>query len=782
MTNQEIDQLRLWSPKDFRKLKNKWQSKDEFETVKAVRVRFERMKYGREHSCPFTNDPFEESQALRTTNKDRVSQGDWLAFWNRSMKAYMMHADYTPGLVNLKSSTTFATVEAFLAESINTNIGIAINPTVQSDKLKARVYDHTLQSLENIHDWKSVDMDIYRAAAIYGTAFNYNPYIRSVREVEMILDRSAVEKKMERLTSEKRESEIQEIEKIQKMKKPITEKQQVIDYDDVGYIYRSPYDIYVDENAWELHGLTRKAMDLIDRYTPSIDQFLEEFNSTLDPYILKENVKKVKPSQEATDDYGSEEPFFTRPGDFDTNSDKVEVLHYYNQFKDQYYIVANDILIRKGPIPYKFKGIPYAINRYSKLDNQLYGAGIPAVTERFQAYEESLLSLKIDANALRATPPIVINSQSTSFEDVESGWQKIEPRQMIEVGGDVSDASIRVLNMGGNDFGLDKAISDLREQSIMATGINAMQFSVPTNQPVRNNMMMAESTQKFIKKAHFFLAEGKRDTTQQRILLIKQYYPEIYEEIYDEYTQSDTKKYKSIEIEGYNIGDDLSEEPISGSSFLELKPEYLSLDGQLALQIEIDSLVPTSRAVQVQNIAQAFNLLLPVLSNPQLLNAPGVIDMVTDYVEFTGLSRRIIEKLQNEDSPQEMAEAEMENEAMMEGEFSEGMPGRSYKHIMIHALKLVELYSQARNTEPSPAELEKIGTAIQLISEHMVADNALGAEKANYAMSLGAQFQPQPEQPSEQEMMQMAQEQMPPPGGEEMAMIDANSTGQVPQI
>lgn len=708
--------------KDSPKLSAKWNSKKEFNVVKKVWGRMIDMEDYKKSSCPWV---MPDSETAIDDNGDESSYfdsgigSDWKDCFDNSYKLWSMWHDIVPGRSNLKSPISFAPVEAALADFISGNNVITFTAPEDSenddDDIKAEIYQALYDSLRRKGNFKDTEVESFHECLITGTCIEYNGYIYKA-------SRKTFSKKKDELLKGKTD---EEKEKLLTAKKPETEKKLVVEYDDIGKIHVSNYEFYVDPGARCLRGYSYEAADCIWRQSPTVEQVKSEFSNSFDPYVIKENIKSIKKAKDLASDYDGIKPFFRI---LDTSSNKVDLIRYYSKADDKYIVIANDVIIRNGPLPYDHKQLPFTRGRFFEYPGLFWGIGIPTLLESLQSEDETIRNMALDQLKIILNPPIFISSDI--FEDVDSGWDRIEPGLKVEVSGSVGQDNIRF--MPGSEYRpeVTQTRNALREDSIMTSGINPITYSLPQqNEAVRNNIMTNESSQKMIKKGIYFWSQGQIEGAKQDVMLMKQFYPEDFdvETIKDESGKEMTvKKYKSIKLNGKEIFDDngkLSKKSIEGKSRLEILPEYLDIDGDLEVWMDTDSILPPSKALMLQNLQQALTILPKILSTPTMLEAPGMTELIRDYVRELNLSEKIIDSLASPSTEAQIALAIEQESQIISGATIAGIPGESDNHKLHHISTLLDLLNTLQDPNVSMAEKESIRPVAVELAEHIKTDN-----------------------------------------------------------
>jgi len=781
--------------------KGKWQNKHQWEVVSSVRKRLDQLVLYRRTSCywstPFTGPTLSEQdliqQNINTQELGTRSTGtNWNIHWDLMFKAWIKWKQYIEGMSNLRSPISFANVEAMMAEFQENNYSVFLQPQNDHDKSHVLVYKAYLRYLESKRDFAAAKASSFHTTAIAGTGITYNPYIDKRRKVEKLITGEEANEYIKNIKNPEYAAKL--LKRLTDDNMPITQEVEIVDYNDPAIIPVNIYEFFIDDSARVLQGLNHEAIDCFWRTTPSVEQTLIEFGDMCkDPYVIKENVKKVKPAYQAAAAYGMNQKFFKTPNDLINNQTKVELLRYYNKVTDKYIVIANDTLIREGPLPYNHKELPFSRHTLVNFEDQFYGIGVPAVLEDIQAADETILNMYIENSKISLNPPVVFNNQI--FEDMDSQYQRIEPGQKIEGSGPVTPDNMRWFEgpqMHTND--ILQFRQSLNQDAIKAAGINDLAYanSAP-NEAVRNNIMAMESTFKIIKKGIKNWAEGYKESIRQILSHIEQFVPEAFtEEAIENDPDKTMKRYKQIPMDDFVLRTDpqtgeLLEEPSLKRSYFEIKPEFLDLKEHPEIVIDVDTILPISANMEIARSEQALQILMPLITNPNILQNPMAMELIKDFCKTHGFGSNIMDKFQrDEDDQKDLEESEMQNEEMMQGKKVSGIPGESDAHKLNHAMLVFDLKSQideAENTiklaeyQGNPQIAKEHDTRINAYNAliaHIVVDNQSKMAASQVASQLPVQLTLSQEQ--QQQMMQqmnpMGQSgQMPPmsPGGPQVS-------------
>jgi hypothetical protein len=780
-----------WDDSQYKEYRAKWANKGEYEVVSEIRERFRAMSEARRASCPWAS-PFED--LVKTDSDSENSDGgvwtgtNWSDRWNLDDQLYMMHHEYEQNRSNLKSPTSFAPIQAALAEFQSNDVDVLFGATRLEDEGKIKLNKYIHEDWENRYNVQQQKKTTFFETITRGTSLPYNGWLLKSREVDIIQSSAKTRKEVKKMVDE-RNAEIQAAkDTIMKDMKPLVKRETLVEYNDCIYVPTSLFEIFVDPDARVLRGPAYEAADIAWRQLPSLEQFRSEFLNSSDPYVKKENVKKVRSAMQAQDDYGDMNPFFKSPQDI--TGTKVELIRYYNKQTDKYIILANDVLVREGPLPYNHKELPFSRHICFELKDQFYGAGLPVMLESLQSEDETLRNMALDHMKLKLNPPLLINTDI--FNDIDQGWEFIEPGLKVEVGGKLGPENIQWFDAPGVGFDFYKMREGLRDDAVVTSGINPTAYSMPRpNEPVRTHILSMESTLKMVKKMMQNWGEGWINSVRQFVKVRQQMLPESFieeaasdggktrkypviktkgvqlEAIWQEQGVGNPTNKRSMGIQENNIGDDNGYFDLS--TLMNENGEYLDLLGDIDVQIDLDSMVPRSHGLKVEQIDKAMAVLVPLLTNPMALQAPGVNQLIREYIKINGIDQRIGEELQEESTEVQEQWADDQEQQMMNGVRVQGVPGESAVHKMHHMRILMALTTKKEEIEgsfggqtdqlgnpmePSPQSqhaLAQIAETIALLSEHLAVDDTDKPKAVGLTMQAAQQAtnpQPQGSDPS----------------------------------
>jgi len=501
---------------------------------------------------------------------------------------------------------TTSTVEQILSEMVDQSPQPILLPLSNEDKPRATVMKHVFN-----FTWETADGDdelenTLKDCLIYGNGFVQEYYWKDRRLIRTLVG----------------------MEKGEKGKKlPKYNETEIFEYDDCYMENVSPYELYFDEVARTINRGPYKCRDAIRRYIMKLDDFKTFFSG--DVWDQFNNVRYVRPGGD-TNWYSYYQP----PNDVD-KSDEVEVLWYWSRSpNDSLRIVANDVLIKDGPNPYKHKQIPFAMTYDVKRPHKFYHKGEPKLLESIQKELNIIRRMITDRNHLDIDKMFLVGRNETFSEDEVIS----RPHGFIRVDDPSNYKPIEYNDMPAS-VGL--TLGEINKDATRVTGVND-RFSIgatpitATDAAIKKEQMMQSIKAKLRRLENGLLI----DVGRMRVSNIIQFYsqPKLEQIVGDAgvkefadlnleaqkagYIQIDGKVYKksyrNIRIEDKALQPDvrgqIQEIPQKGYSFFDLKPEYFVpvARGGFQIRFKAGSTMPVSKALMVKQTQDAVTQLMPL--------------------------------------------------------------------------------------------------------------------------------------------------------------------------
>jgi len=150
--------------------------------------RMERMEEYRSISCPYQT--WSSTWEVNTPNSKGLLIGggyDWVDYWNNCERGYRRLRKIYAGRSNLKSSTIFAAVEAFLSEVQENNVGINYSGTTEESEKKAKIVGPLDNKIEHVYNFPSERKKNWKTGAVKGSTIIYTgvAYEKCLKELAM---------------------------------------------------------------------------------------------------------------------------------------------------------------------------------------------------------------------------------------------------------------------------------------------------------------------------------------------------------------------------------------------------------------------------------------------------------------------------------------------------------------------------------------------------------------------------------------------------------------------
>lgn len=587
---------------------------------------------------------------------------------DKKMRLWRPERDPDDWRADLRLPDAFAAVQTHMQETIGMKLRPYLKPTEGSDTALA-FWSNGIMTWNM--DRTSFDLEIHKAMncnAARGTAFTVEQYLYETRKVK-------------NPTSVK-EGILQ------------YEEEEIIDRDDTFTKHWPNERVFIDEAADNID----VAEDCVLEERLRIDTFKAKYGQKDDFF----DTEKVIPC-------GSVSPrtnYFDVATDMD--GDYVQVLHYYNKYKDMYAVLANTVVVHDGPIPFKHKELPVSIWNYYPVEGRIYGMGIPKVISPLQEEREAIRNLSLDRQKMHLNKMFLVSD----LFDLDEEEATTRPHGFIHVtsGGMNLDNVIKPLEYGdvpGSSIRMD---DQLRDDEKRVTGIDDRSQGVNMGGTATEAAILTEQSQKRINLINTLTGMA----TIERIGKLKwsniQFFypaPQV-KRISQGNKEREYKQYRKVSVEGKEFNlvlnnanqTQLEVNDITGTGSFELDPAHARfLDGDWDIQIQWDAKAVMPQAIRQSKVMDLFNA---ATGNPFVMRETNLRNAWKDVLmEFEIDPRRwMTDKGQDDDA--QMSKAMWENQLMMTGEPLDPTEGASQMHTMVH-MWFMETEGYKKIAEANPA-------------------------------------------------------------------------------
>lgn len=701
----------------------------EASVIERVRSRFNSSKMSRRNNC-YWGAP--------------DTDGDWESRWDLQEKVVLgwseppSQDEYES---NVKSPMASGRIDATMNKLRRLDLQFIVRPDDvkdPKDKRKARVVQELLNNLFQRRAYKTRLMSWFEDCLIHGSAFLHVYYLKKSRKVKQP---NIDTKKM----SDEEKEKIKSGEKVYK-------EEEIYDYDDIAVEPVKMQEIYADPSARTLHGTSYEAQWVIRRMLPSYDQFKAMYKNDPDA----KNVSKVRPVSY----YVKEEvEFFEPPKDIDDDN-YVELLHYYDKARDEYIVLANDVVIKEMPLPYRHKQLPFVkINAYDVV-HQFYGMGVPDKVLNVQSEEEILKNLVYDRLHITANPMMKV--KKSVYGEFSKAYQTGEPGLMLPVN---AQDDVMPLEYPTMNFDMFRAIELLERDAVMATQIDPIQMGV--NQKyvsATTSMLTKEQMDSYITALIDTWTEPLSILAKQIVSLMSQFYTVPRVEAAGKTARNRQVRLIDIEINP----DTLDVKESRGKyTYLEIKPDFFDINGDWDIEIAPESVEVQSRAIEMQKSQANLAQLAPFFvdpSNPQsvMMNPNGYIDgpkTIEWYLETNSLPKDLMATT-TEDEDISVERATLQGKKMIAGESVPGIPGEPEAHKKVHVKQMIivnekkaeidkqfeqvpqEMLPMMMNTDMG-RQLMQLDKISNIFAEHLMEDDKPKVLEVQGSVQSGMPQQPQ---------------------------------------
>ena len=384
-------------------------------------------------------------------------------------------------------------------------------------------------------------------------------------------------------------------------------KKEVIDVDDTFTTFVENEYVFIDPSASQIGN----ARDMIFREVVDWDEFKRVFNKKPDFMHIK-FVPKCGSVSEDTIRNG----YFRKPKDMSDND--VEILHYFNRATDEYLVLANNVLIRLGPIPFKHKELPVAVHTHYNIPGRIWGMGIPKVIFSLTEERSSLRNLALDRQNMQINKMFLVND----IIDLDDEDFRTRPNGFVPVNtnGLPIDSVIKSVDYGDIPASYYKAEDMLLEDIRRAHGIDERSQAVESGGTATSAAITQQASQRRIALINT-LAEMDTLVRIGRLKWsnIQFFYPAPrVERITEDNGFREKKVYRKIKVQGqeFNIVNDdgslkLATKEIDGDSGFKLdKTHARFMEGDFDVIIQAEPEAFMSKPLRQAKMTEMFNLLL----------------------------------------------------------------------------------------------------------------------------------------------------------------------------
>lgn len=290
----------------------------------------------------------------------------------------------------------------------------------------------------------------------------------------------------------------------------------------------------------------------------------------------------------------------------------VILWHYWNKVKDEYVVVANkSVEIRRHPIPYAHKELPYSVLRDETVLGSIYGRGVAKRLQNTTAEIQSTRNILMDGLRMSSTTNLLMgeNISVDSVENVFGG-------NIWNVSGNMNELKeLQIAQKGGQPQNIN---SLLMEDATIISGIDNRAL-VGAPQRTAFEVRVQEQTKlKGISLGLKNMDYWMERWASQRLKNIQQFFTKTYANQIVGENESFTPSSVSIPVENKKVnkivtkkGQKLKIEEGKGMDILELSGD--DLRSNLGVKIKTRSTTPILESIRAENVNNFLNNLTQIV-------------------------------------------------------------------------------------------------------------------------------------------------------------------------
>lgn len=392
---------------------------------------------------------------------------------------------------------------------------------------------------------------------------------------------------------------------------------------------------------------------------------------------------------------------------------------------DTYGVLANTVVIRDSPIPFKHKELPISIWNYYPVEGRIYGLGLPKILSPLQEEREAIRNLSLDRQKMHLNKMFLVSD----LFDLDEDEATTRPHGFIHVssGGMNLDNVIKPLEYGdvpGSSIRMD---DQLRDDEKRVTGIDDRSQGVNMGGTATEASILTEQSQKRINLINTLTGmatierQGKLKWSNIRFI-----YPAgKVERITQDNKEREKVVYRKIAVEGKkfeiveNPGtkkNELKMNDIAGTASFKLDDAHARFfDGDWDVRIQWDIKAVMPQAIRQSKVMEVFTA---VTGNPYALKETNVRRALKDlYMEFD-LDPKTWMTDSGKTDDDWMAKAQWENMVMIKGMALDPTQDATEFHTMVHLW-----YTESKQYQ----ELIKENPGIdEIFKRHILGENENG--------------------------------------------------------
>ena len=351
-----------------------------------------------------------------------------------------------------------------------------------------------------------------------------------------------------------------------------TKKKRILEYDGLYVARKDPNDVWVDENAVDLHGNVQSAKIAIIKDTYDIVEFRSEFEGFLNyEAVIPVGVNDATLGAEDEADVTEKDEEITETGTY------VHVYRIYLPPSDECYYIANGVVIYDGPIPFGHKQIPLIMVKSFPYSGNLFCPSDISMIQHIAEVKNTLINLGLDNKRMILQRPIVYVGNDIDPEDIVWG-----PNQALQLpaGSNVRE-SVQFMDIPDISGTIGDMIGLMEEYQMMTTGVDTRSLTPDPNEKATQTAIKREISNIMMDLTiKYNEMNGLKTLFEQLAKNLMEFYPreKVRDYLNPQGLVEEKLGYPEISIEDYKVSIENDDESGDVSNIIfEESPEDISL-------------------------------------------------------------------------------------------------------------------------------------------------------------------------------------------------------------
>lgn len=397
----------------------------------------------------------------------------------------------------------------------------------------------------------------------------------------------------------------------------------ITDIDDVYLENKSPWSVWMDDMAKPDDPYSRR--DWMWKEVYDADTFKEQFK-------MFPNAKQVEGKSYQGQ---AEENKTVQERRFESDN-LVTMFFYENKVKDRFMgVTDDDVLIFSIPLPYEHKQLSLVDTYWTMRNAECpYGIGLPEIMRNNNTLLDQMRNMTIDQLRLSIYKMFFYHSSEQLGDEggegitiiPGKGVKVVDPKNIsfLEIPGPGNEAweGIKMLS---DDIDADTGVTQTLEGQI--TGKTAFEISQTQNAALKRLATPLDNIKAAL-EWDAMLAVSLMQTVYSEPMvhriadpaLISKYLAEIDSDKDMYFIDPETGVFNAVQYRQFHLGLEQNAQgqftPSEKQQFFTVKPQWLEWQG--TIQIQAESILVPSPALDRQQKLELFNLITPLMANPQI--------------------------------------------------------------------------------------------------------------------------------------------------------------------